>query len=100
PTAPKGFDIQKATVEGTEVVLKDGAFTVTGGEELAPGKSKSFTVVISGTFVPGKADGAAASKCDAELKDASKGGFFNQVSMRGDSDGSDNNNACNPVGKT
>ena len=101
PSAPNGFLIKSAKIdEGEPVSLTDGKFTVTEGVELAPGKSKSFTVVISGTFVPGKTDDEAASKCDSETVGAYKSGFFNQVSMRGDSDGSDNNNACNPVGKT
>ncbi|MCT1867257.1 hypothetical protein M3B90_06940, partial [Dermabacter sp. p3-SID358] len=99
PSAPKGFEIQKATVEGTEVVLKDGAFTVTDGVELAPGESKSFAVVVSGSYEPAGADWASAAKCAGEGEDSTGGGFVNQVTMNGDSDGDVNNTACNAVVK-
>ena len=99
PSAPAGFQVENVSVDGADSTLKDGSFTVTNGVELAPGESKSFTVVVSGTFVPGQADGAAASQCDAAVQDASKGGFFNQVTMKGDSDGSKNNTACTTVEK-
>ncbi|MCT1867768.1 hypothetical protein M3B90_09570, partial [Dermabacter sp. p3-SID358] len=99
PSGPAGFQVENVSVDGADSTLKDGSFTVTNGVELAPGESKSFTVVVSGTFVPGQADGAAASQCDAAVQDASKGGFFNQVTMKGDSDGSKNNTACATVEK-
>ncbi|MCT2151010.1 hypothetical protein M3D48_10405, partial [Dermabacter vaginalis] len=92
PAAPKGFLITSAKIDkGEPVTLTNGEFTVSEGVELAPGESKSFTVVVLGTYVSGQADGAAASQCDAAVQDASKGGFFNQVTMKGDSDGAKNN---------
>ena len=100
PAAPKGFLITSAKIDkGEPMTLTNGEFTVSEGVELAPGESKSFTVVVLGTYVSGQADGAAASQCDAAVQDASKGGFFNQVTMKGDSDGSKNNTACTTVEK-
>ena len=99
PSAPEGFVIENVSVEGEDVALADGSFTVTDGVELAPGESKSFAVVVSGSYEPAGADWASAAKCAGEGEDSTGGGFVNQVTMNGDSDGDVNNTACNAVVK-
>ncbi|MCT1867707.1 DUF11 domain-containing protein, partial [Dermabacter sp. p3-SID358] len=96
PKLPKGFKFNKVLVDGAEVNFKNGSFPVTAGEKLAAGKSKSFKVVVSGTYTASEVDWAAAAKCEPGDGGAS-GGLVNTVAMADDSDGPDNNSACNPV---
>ncbi|WP_369683164.1 hypothetical protein [Pseudoglutamicibacter cumminsii] len=99
PSVPEGFKLEGATVDGTEVELVDGSFTVTDGVKLAAGKDKVFEVVLSGTYEAGKADWVAVGECDITGEGDPKKGLFNKVAMEGDSDGPENNDACNPVSK-
>ena len=101
PSAPAGFQVGNVSVDGADASLEDGSFTVSEGVELAPGESKSFTVVVSGSYRPADADWAAAGQCDAQGADGVEGahGFINSVAMPGDTDGEDNNTACTTVTK-
>ena len=98
PSVPAGFSLTNATVEGADVALADGSFTVTDGVELAPGESKAFTVVVSGSYRPADVDWTAAGQCGADGAEGAHG-FVNMVAMPGDTDGEDNNTACNTVTK-
>ena len=99
PSVPEGFKITGATVDGKAVELVDGSFTVTDGVKLAAGKDKVFEVVLSGTYEAGKADWVAVGECELEGEGNPAKGLFNKVTMEDDSDGPENNDACNPVGK-
>ena len=99
PSVPEGFTITGATVDGTEVEITDGVFTVTDGVKLAAGEDKVFEVVLSGTYEAGKADWVAVGECELEGEGNPAKGLFNKVAMEGDSDGPENNDACNPVSK-
>ncbi|WP_416212931.1 hypothetical protein [Pseudoglutamicibacter cumminsii] len=99
PSVPEGFTITGATVDGTEVEITDGTFTVTDGVKLAAGEDKVFEVVLSGTYEADKADWVAVGECETEGEGNPAKGLFNKVTMEGDSDGPENNDACNPVSK-
>ena len=99
PSVPEGFKLEGATVDGKTVELTDGSFTVTDGVKLAAGKDKVFEVVLSGTYDAAEADWVAVGECDITGEGDPKKGLFNKVTMEGDSDGPENNDACNPVGK-
>ncbi|MCT1686794.1 hypothetical protein [Pseudoglutamicibacter cumminsii] len=99
PSVPEGFKITGATVDGEAVEITDGTFTVTDGVKLAAGEDKVFEVVLSGTYEAGKADWVAVGECETEGEGNPDKGLFNKVTMEGDSDGPENNDACNPVGK-
>ncbi|WP_250257991.1 hypothetical protein [Dermabacter sp. Marseille-Q3180] len=98
PSAPAGFQVENVSVDGADATLEDGSVTVTEGVELAPGESKSFTVVVSGSYRPADADWAAAGQCAAGGAEGAHG-FINTVAMPGDTDGEDNNTACTTVTK-
>ncbi|MDO7035285.1 hypothetical protein, partial [Pseudomonas sp. DKN 2792] len=99
PSVPEGFTVTGATVDREAVEITDGTFTVTDGVELAAGKDKVFEVVLSGTYEADKADWVAVGECEVEGEGNPKKGLFNKVAMEGDSDGPENNDACNPVSK-
>ncbi|PWI27481.1 hypothetical protein CAY35_06700, partial [Pseudoglutamicibacter cumminsii] len=99
PSVPEGFKLEGATVDGEAVEITDGTFTVTDGVKLAAGKEKQFEVVLSGTYEADKADWVAVGECDVTGEGDPAKGLFNKVTMEGDSDGPENNDACNPVGK-
>ncbi|MCG7301712.1 hypothetical protein MHJ85_10680, partial [Brevibacterium ravenspurgense] len=99
PSVPEGFTVTGATVDGEAVEITDGTFTVTDGVKLAAGKDKVFEVVLSGTYEASKADWVAAGECEVEGEGNPKKGLFNKVTMEEDSDGPENNDACNPVSK-
>ncbi|PWI27473.1 hypothetical protein, partial [Pseudoglutamicibacter cumminsii] len=99
PSVPEGFKLEGATVDGEAVEITDGAFTVTDGVKLAAGKDKVFEVVLSGTYEADKADWVAVGECEVEGEGNPKKGLFNKVAMEDDSDGPENNDACNPVSK-
>nr|WP_219401384.1 DUF11 domain-containing protein [Pseudoglutamicibacter albus] len=99
PSVPEGFTVTGATVDGEAVEITDGTFTVTDGVKLAAGEDKVFEVVLSGTYEAGKADWVAVGECETEGEGNPDKGLFNKVTMEDDSDGPENNDACNPVGK-
>ncbi|WP_219930472.1 DUF11 domain-containing protein, partial [Pseudoglutamicibacter cumminsii] len=99
PSVPEGFTVTGATVDGEAVEITDGTFTVTDGVKLAAGKDKVFEVVLSGTYEAGKADWVAVGECDVTGEGNPDKGLFNKVTMEDDSDGPENNDACNPAGK-
>ena len=98
PSAPAGFQVGNVSVDGADASLEDGSVTVTEGVELAPGESKSFTVVVSGSYRPADVDWTAAGQCGADDAEGAHG-FVNTVAMPGDTDGEDNNTACTTVEK-
>ena len=99
PSVPEGFTVTGATVDGEAVEITDGTFTVTDGVKLAAGKDKVFEVVLSGTYEASKADWVAVGECEVEGEGNPAKGLFNKVTMEEDSDGPENNDACNPVSK-
>ncbi|MCT1790780.1 hypothetical protein, partial [Dermabacter hominis] len=98
PSVPAGFTLEGVEVDGASVDLQDGSFVIAPeGVKLAAGEKKQFTVVLSGSYEAGKADWAAAGKCEVTGEGDPTKGFFNKVVMNEDSDGPENNDACNPV---
>ncbi|MGL5405741.1 MAG: DUF7507 domain-containing protein [Propionibacteriaceae bacterium] len=97
PSVPSGFAISDATVDGAKVTPAAGPFTVTPGVELEPGKTKTFTIILNGTIDTAKADWTKIGVCDLNADGDPAKGLFNKVDMTGDTDGSDNNDACVPV---
>ncbi|WP_460743782.1 DUF7507 domain-containing protein [Mariniluteicoccus endophyticus] len=100
PSVPAGFILRGATVGGaTATVNPGGTFQVSPGVKLAPGASQEFTVVV--TYDVDQA--AVSSWNDLATCEAGTGasnpakGLYNLVTMSGDSDGEDNNDACTPV---
>lgn len=100
PSAPTGFTITKVTVDGTEVKPDaDRKYQVTAGDTLAGNASQEHKVVV--TYAVDQAaqiDWAKIGECKAETGagDATYG-LYNVVTMDGDADGTDNNDACTPV---
>lgn len=96
PSVPGGFTVTGAAVDGANVDIADGKFTVADGVELEPGESKAFAVTLSGDYSADSADWKAAGECDVTGEGDPSKGFFNRVAMDGDSDGPENNDACVP----
>ncbi|MCG7443844.1 DUF11 domain-containing protein, partial [Dermabacter vaginalis] len=99
PAVPAGFTVSGAKVDGKDATLTDGSFTVTNGVELAPGESKTFTVVVSGSFDPARVKESEVLHCTGEEGVSDGKGFANGVTLDGDSDGQGNNTACTTVEK-
>jgi uncharacterized repeat protein (TIGR01451 family) len=98
-TLPSGFTITSVTVNG--VTQPAGAtFTIPAATvDLARGTSTAYTVVVTGRAQDiATADWTAAGTCQSEGAGVpAAGGFFNVVTMTGDLDGPNNNDACVPV---
>ncbi|WP_407921611.1 DUF7507 domain-containing protein [Corynebacterium epidermidicanis] len=98
PQTPPGFTIDSVKVDGNPVVAP---YVVTAGDQLAVGASKEHVVEV--TFKVDQTqitDWASLGTCDAAngAGDPSKG-LYNLVTMDGDTDGVENNDACIPVVK-
>ena len=102
-TLPTGFTL-------TGVVVSAGATTVYSGSSTSfnipgttsavlPGATLTYTVVLTATAPdPSAVDWTVAGTCTTSGGGTpSAGGFFNLVTLTGDSDGPDNNDACVPV---
>ncbi|WP_142093971.1 DUF7507 domain-containing protein [Propioniferax innocua] len=101
PIVPEGMTVDEVTVDGNVVTAgADGLYPVSPGVELAPGETKSFTVVVSGTADVEGVDWTTVGECDTAGAGTPGAGLFNRVAMEGDSDGPDNNDACVPPSYT
>ena len=104
-TLPTGFLITDVTLGGQALTVPTpGAstmtFTIPPSTTAVPGGgSVTYTVVVSARITnPTGAQWAAAGKCDtANAGTPTFGGFFNMVTLTGDTDGTSNNDACVPV---
>ncbi|MGV0373147.1 DUF6923 family protein [Corynebacterium pilbarense] len=100
PLRGAGFELNSVKVDGKDAQLEDDGYKIADGAALAAGKSKTFTVTVSGTISDAAAGNlpAAYGQCDATGADATtNSGLLNVVNMDGDSDGPDNNIVCTPV---
>nr|WP_240978079.1 SpaA isopeptide-forming pilin-related protein [Knoellia sp. DB2414S] len=101
-TLPTGFAVTSVTVGGTAQTLTGGSFAIpASAATIAPGGTASYSIVVNGKAADLTAvDWTKAATCNTTGGGTpSAGGFFNLVSMVGDSDGSANNDACAPVTK-
>lgn len=113
-TLPKGFELetfsrligqQESAVDWTEATNGPGNgksydFKIPEGEDLIkPGKSTSYTYkVIVKAGQTSNINWDLVGTCDTEGAGTPEaGGFFNRVTMEGDSDGDHNNDACVPA---
>lgn len=99
-TLPTGFAVTSVTLNGVTQTLTSGSFTIpASGTNLAAGATTTYTVVVTGKAADLTAvDWTKAGTCStANGGNAAAGGFFNVVSMNGDSDGANTNDACAPV---
>lgn len=107
-TLPVGFNVYALVVSPTitpaPVVPSPASnatsFTIPASTAaVSPGNSVTYTVTLTGQAKnPGGSVWANAGKCDtANGGTATFGGFFNGVTMTGDTDGINNNDACVPV---
>ncbi|MDO5495285.1 MAG: SpaA isopeptide-forming pilin-related protein [bacterium] len=101
-TLPAGFEVQSVTVDDDPVtVAQDGTFTLPA-VPLAAGlptptdaSSRTFKIVVTAVApLPATADWPAAGECEAVDGEPFTGGFRNKVTMPGDTDGEENNEAC------
>ena len=97
---PEGFGVTaiKVTDEGGKTVAEntDDKSIVIPGASLNKGKSVVYTVHVEGTASAGAAGWASAEECKADGSDGPSKGLYNKVTMDGDADGDDNNDACVP----
>ena len=102
-TLPTGFGLTSVTVkQGTTTVYSGttASFTIPASTTtVAPGGTVEYVVQIKATVTsPSTVDWVKAGRCNTDgAGDSGFGGFFNFVSLTGDSDGSANNDACVPV---
>ncbi|MBU5655433.1 hypothetical protein KPA07_11030, partial [Corynebacterium aurimucosum] len=103
PATPDGFTIAKVTVDGVEVQPEasgehEGEYLVTDKDTLAARADKEHTVVVDYTIDFAKLTKDSISKlgeCKAEGSSVvDSHGLYNKVTMEGDSDGQENNDAC------
>ncbi|WP_156981949.1 SpaA isopeptide-forming pilin-related protein [Boudabousia tangfeifanii] len=99
-TAPKGFTVKSvsATVLGGDRLpnVSGSPFTLPVGE-LAPGGTKAFAITIRVKADSLQAaNNATAQVCKNDGNGTPGTGFFNQVAMPEDADGTENNDACIP----
>ena len=107
-TLPVGFNVYALAVSPTitpapvvpSPASNVASFTIPASTApVLPGNSVTYTVTLTGQAKnPGGSVWANAGKCDtANGGTATFGGFFNGVTMTGDTDGINNNDACVPV---
>ncbi len=96
-TIPTGFTLDAVEVDGTAITPVSSIFTVKPGS-LSAGASRSYHVRIRVHAEDRNAvNWKQAGTCEDMSYDGYTGGFFNQVSMPDDLDGTENNIACIPV---
>lgn len=93
-TVPQGFTITDVLVDGTSKGAS-GSFTLTPGE-LPAGGVQTYRVTLKMKTDVETADWAVAETC-GDMSGQYGGGFYNAVTMEGDSDGPENNYACVPT---
>lgn len=102
-TLPTGFGITSVTVKQGATTVYTGttaSFTIPASTTtVAPGGTVEYVVQIKATVTsPSTVDWVKAGRCNTDgAGDSGFGGFFNFVSLTGDSDGSANNDACVPI---
>ena len=102
-TLPTGFTITKLNVEGASQTVpvpasRTATFTIPAGTTtLQPGESVTHKVVVTAAGNPSQSQWSNAAQCTTKDAGAATGGFFNLVTISGDTDGATNNDACVPV---
>lgn len=102
-TLPAGFTLTGVVVTQGATPVYSGStasFTIPGTTSaVLPGASLTYLVTVTAAAPsPSSVDWTAAGTCTTTGGGTpSAGGFFNLVTLTGDSDGPDNNDACVPV---
>lgn len=100
-TLPAGFEMVSATLNGAPVTFTGGAYTIpASGTPVAAFGTRTYdlalTARVAATITPEQ--WTLAGTCNTSGAGVpAAGGFFNLVTMTGDSDGATNNDACVPV---
>lgn len=95
PTPSAGFTVRSVTVNGAAATLAGGSLTLPAGTQpVNPGATTTHTVVMVVVGSPTPQQWTAAATCDTQGAGRPGTGLFNLVSMAGDADGADNNDAC------
>lgn len=101
-TLAPGFAITALSVQGVDKTFTAGSSTATftipaGTTALAGGQSVTYTVIVTGRGNPTPTQWTQAGTCNVSGAGTAGSGFFNQVTLTGDTDGVNNNDACVPV---
>ncbi|WP_156981950.1 SpaA isopeptide-forming pilin-related protein [Boudabousia tangfeifanii] len=94
-TPPTGFSVEDVLLDGKSLGKVDN-FQIPA-EEMAAYSVKTFRLTVKYQADNLEAIKNISGECNTEKAGSPGGGFFNQVKMENDADGSDNNDACIPV---
>lgn len=100
PSVPGGFAVTQVRLDGSELTAVGGAYAIPAGlTALAPGAVVTYPITVIGRAADLDAvDWQQAATCTtAGPGRPGDGGLVNRVTMPGDADGPDNNDACVPV---